>query len=190
MVELSIEDLGGKADRFFGGDGPVGPNLQGQLVIVGNLFHPGIFHAVVHLQHRGVDAIHKNRSHRRLVPVHLLVAVRGDIALALLEHQLHGELRPFRQGGNVHTGVQHLHLGGSGDGASGDLAFALCGNLHPHGFVAVELGGQSLDVQDDLGDVLLHTGDGGELVLDAIDLHGRHGHARKRGEQHPSQAVA
>ena len=41
---------------------------------------------------------------------------------------------------------------------------------HPNGLVAVQLGGKALDVEDDLGDILLDTGDGGKLVLDTVDL--------------------
>ena len=47
-----------------------------------------------------------------------------------------------------------------------------------------------LEVQDDVGDVLGHVGDGGELVIDALDLDRGDGRALQRREQHPPQRVA
>ena len=53
-------------------------------------------------------------------------------------------------------------------------------DFHCFGAVAVELCHQAFNVQDDLGDVFLHTGNGGKLMLDhAVDFDGRHGHARQ-----------
>ena len=54
----------------------------------------------------------------------------------------------------------------------------------------MELGDQSLDVQDNFYNIFLYTGNGGKLMLDAVDLNGRNGHAGKRGEQNPAETVA
>ena len=40
------------------------------------------------------------------------------------------------------------------------------------GLLAVELGDDALDIEDDLGHVLLHTRNGGKLMLDTGDLDG------------------
>ena len=50
--------------------------------------------------------------------------------------------------------------------------------------------GQLLDVQHDVDDVLAHALERGELVHDAVDLHGGHRRALQGGEQHAAQAVA
>ena len=56
--------------------------------------------------------------------------------------------------------------------------------------LAVEAADEPLQVQDDVRDVLADARDRRELVLDALDLDGRHGAALERGEQHPPQRVA
>ena len=49
---------------------------------------------------------------------------------------------------------------------------------------------QALDVEDDLGDVFLHTGDRGELVQDAVDAQAGDGRTRDAREQGATQRVA
>ncbi len=86
--------------------------------------------------------------------------------------------------------VQDLHVGISLDVAGGD--FALSGGLNVDRLIllAVELGNDALDVEDDLGHVLLDAGDGGKLMLDAGDLDRGHRGARQGGQQDPPQGVA
>src|SRR5690606_6684808 len=56
----------------------------------------------------------------------------------------------------------------------------------------VVLGGDDdvLDVEDDLGDILLDPGDRGELVEHAVDPDARDRGTGDRGEQGPTQGVA
>ena len=49
---------------------------------------------------------------------------------------------------------------------------------------------QALDVEDDVGDVLDDAGDGGDLVLHALDLDAGDGTAFQAGQQDAAQAVA
>ena len=56
--------------------------------------------------------------------------------------------------------------------------------------LGVELGNDALHVEDDLGHILLHTWNGGELMLDAGDLDGSHRRAWQRGEKDAAQRVA
>ena len=67
--------------------------------------------------------------------------------------------------------------------------FALAGgiNINRLHAVTVHLKDDALDVQDDLSDILLHTGDCGKLMLDARDLDGGRSGTRQRGKQNPSQ---
>ncbi len=58
------------------------------------------------------------------------------------------------------------------------------------GRLAVEEADQVLEVEDDVGDVLTHARERGELVRDALDLDGGHGGALERREQHAAQRVA
>ena len=58
------------------------------------------------------------------------------------------------------------------------------------GRIAVVLHHQRLDVEHDVGHVLEHAGDRGELVLGAANLDLRDGAAFQAGKQHAPQAVA
>src|SRR5207253_9710515 len=46
------------------------------------------------------------------------------------------------------------------------------------------------DVQDDVGDVFHHAGDGADLMANALNLHACDGAAFKAGRQNAAQAVA
>jgi hypothetical protein len=48
----------------------------------------------------------------------------------------------------------------------------------------------ALEVQDDVGDILAHAGDGGELVQHVVDLDAGDGRALQRAHQHTAQRVA
>ena len=56
--------------------------------------------------------------------------------------------------------------------------------------VGVHADDDVLEVQDDVGDVLLHPGDGRELVGDALDADALDRGASERRQQHAAQAVA
>ena len=90
----------------------------------------------------------------------------------------------------MHAGVQYLDLRIGLDIASGDFAFALCLDVDRLGRFAVHFSSESLDVEDQLGNVLLNAGDGGKFMLNAVDLNGSSSHAGQGGEEHSSQAVA
>ena len=61
---------------------------------------------------------------------------------------------------------------------------------HALGAFGVHAQRDLLDVEDDVGHVLAHAGDRGELVQHAVDLHGGDGRALQRGQQHAAQRVA
>ena len=62
-------------------------------------------------------------------------------------------------------------------------------SLHLAG-VGVHAAHDVLEVQDDVGHVLLHALDGRELVRHALDAHGCDRRADQRRQQHPPQRVA
>ena len=76
------------------------------------------------------------------------------------------------------------------DVGRGDLTRALLAQVH--GDRLVLLGGhdQLLEVQDDVGDILLHPRDGGELVQHPVDADARDRRTRDRRQQGPPQRVA
>ena len=181
------QDAGTQGHGVPGGDGAVGPDLQGQLVVVGGVSHAGVLHGVVDLAHRGVHRVHGNDADDRLS---VLVPVGGDVATALGQGQLHVQSGIGAQSGDVMLRVENLHIAVGLDVTS--RHDPLTGGLDIDGFdpFAVQLGDDALDVQNDLGHVLLHPGDGGELVLDAGDFHRGHCGAGQRGQKNAAQGVA
>ncbi len=61
---------------------------------------------------------------------------------------------------------------------------------HPLRPLAMHAQADALDVQHDVGDVLEHARQRGELVQHALDLHRGDRRALQRGQQHPPQRVA
>ena len=88
----------------------------------------------------------------------------------------------------MQVGIEDLNIGIilAEDAPGSDYALALRVDPNSLRAFAVELGIQALDVEDDLGDILLDALDGGKLMLDAIDFHRNHSNAGKRGEKHTS----
>ena len=183
---MVAEDAGAQADGVPGGDGTVGPYLQGQLVEVGQVADTGVFHRVIDLPHRRVNGVHRDQTDDGLGR---LVPVGGDIAPAMRQGQLHVEAGVRSQGGNVEVRIEDLHLAVGLDVAGGDFALTAGFNIDRFHALGVELGNDALHVEDDLGDVLLHSGNGGKLVLHAGDLNGGNRRAGQGREQDAAQGV-
>ena len=86
--------------------------------------------------------------------------------------------------------VQHLDAVGFGDIGRGHDPRTLgikAEALRPLDFHAQR---HTLEVQDDVGHVFAHTGDGGKLVQYVVDLHRCDRRALQRGHQHAAQRVA
>jgi hypothetical protein len=105
--------------------------------------------------------------------------------------EVHLELGLVLEGGDVSLGVEDLHTGGQVDVLGGDLTGA---GDHERGLdfarVGVHPAHDPLEVEDDVGHILLDTPNGRELVRDALDADAGDGGAGERGEQHPAQRVA
>ena len=84
----------------------------------------------------------------------------------------------------------HLDTSGRRDVGGGDDAGALLAQVHDDRLVVLGADDQFLDVQDEVGDVLLHAGNRGELVQHAVDADRRDGRARDRRQQRATQRVA
>ena len=83
-----------------------------------------------------------------------------------------------------------LDAGGRRDVGGRDLTRSLLAQVHDDGLVAVGTHHEFLEVQDDVGDVLLHPFDGGELVEHAVDTEAGNRGAGNRGQQGAAQRVA
>ena len=184
---MVAENPGPQGNGVPGGNGPVGPNLQGQLVKVGQILYAGVFHRIVDLFDRGIDRVHGDHPDHRLGG---LVPVCGDITSAVGQGQFHiqNRLRPQRCDGML--GVKDLHLAVSFDITGSDNPLAGGLNVHCFGTLAVQLGNDPLYVQDDFCYVLFHTGDRAELMLHPCNLDAGDCSAGQRGQQNPAKRVA
>ena len=91
---------------------------------------------------------------------------------------------------STRSGLRIYDVADGLDVAGGDRARALLLHHHALRAFALHLDGDVLDVEDDVGHVLAHAGDRGELVQHAVDLHRLHRRALQRGQQHAAQRVA
>ncbi len=84
----------------------------------------------------------------------------------------------------------HLDTGRGRDVGGGDQTRALLAQVHHDRLVVLRGDDQLLDVEDQVGDVLLDARHGGELVQHAVDTDGRDRRTRDRGQKRPAQGVS
>jgi hypothetical protein len=120
----------------------------------------------------------------------LLVLHRGDVAAAALDGQLDLEPALAVQRGDVQVRGVHLDAGGRRDVGGGHGAGALLAQVHDDRLVGLGGDDQLLEVQDEVGDVLLHPGDRGELVQDPVDPDAGDSGAGDGAEQRAAERVA
>ena len=184
------QDAGSQRNGFLRVDRAIGPNLNGQLVVIDRLANTGALNVVIHLEHRGVNAIDGKRIDIVLLDDGLLVALCGHITAAFIEGELHDELAALAQGCDVPFRVQDLNVVALLDVIGGDLTGANCLNTHCLRTIGVQLCSDTLQVQDNFGNVFLDALNGGELVNHAVDLDAGHGDTGQRGKKHTTQAIA
>src|SRR5439155_20713977 len=135
---------------------------------------------VVALAHRRMYGIDGNETQAEII---FEILVGGDIAAAALEAHFHIDLAAFADGGDVHIFVEDLNVGISLDHAGGDDAGLAGAQVQRLGALAVQLEGNLLEVEDDIGSVLNHAGNGLDLVQHAIEYDGGYGHYSYGGDQ-------
>ena len=109
--------------------------------------------------------------------------------MAALEGERHVQPGARAQRGDVEPGVHHLDLAVHPEVRGCHLAGAFRDDLRLLGGIGKQADGQLLEVEDDLGHVFLDAGDGGKLMLDALDLHAGHRGPREGAEQRTPQGV-
>ncbi len=187
QAEQLDEGLAGGGDRVARQHRLLGLHVQDQAVEVGALLDSGRLDLVGDLQHGRVDGVDRDPAD---LLARLLVLRGGDVAAAALDRQLHLQLGLVVQRGDVQVRVVDLDARRRRDVGRGHLARALLAQVHDHGLVVLGGDDELLQVQDDVGDILLDPGDGGELVEDALDPDAGDGRTGNRGEQRTTQRVA
>src|SRR6266480_4642253 len=168
-------------------DRPVRPDLEDQLVPVGLLADAGLLDQEVRLHDRAEDGVDRNHADRLAF---LLVPLGGHIALATLDRQLHAEPALVAvERADVQFRVDDLDVTGRLDVGRLDLAGAGHVERQANGIVTVGDQVQPLEVEDDLGDVLLDVRNRGKLVRHALDRDRGHGGALQRAQQHAAKRI-
>jgi hypothetical protein len=193
VVELAgeAEQLGqgttGRCDGVARRDRRLRLDIDDETVEVGALTGTSRLDAVGHLEHGRVD-----RVDRDLAGFAELVAVlrRGDVAAATLDGELELELRLVVQRRDEQLGVVDLDTGRSRDVGSRHLAGALLAQVRGDRLIVLARDDELLDVQDDLGDILLDARDGAELVEHTVDADARDSSARDRRQEGATEGVS
>src|SRR6185295_2141033 len=168
--ELADEDLGRLADRVTRLDRAVGRDVEDELVVVGALTDARRLDLVRDTPHRREDGVDRDDADGGLRPA---VELGGDVAAAAADRQGHLELALVAELRELEVLVQDLEVGGSLNVGGGDRAGTLLRDVHLDlGRLAVEEADQVLEIENDVGDVLTHARERGELVRDALDLDG------------------
>ena len=176
------------ADRVARVDRAVGGDVEDELVVVRALADARGLDLVRDAADRREDRVDRDHADRRL---RAAVELGRHVAAAAADRERHLELALVGDVGDLELRVEDLEVGGRLDVGGRDDARALLRDVDLDlGRRAVEQHDEVLEVEDDVGDVLADAGKRRELVGDALDLHGGHGRALERGEQHAAQRVA
>src|SRR4051794_33913621 len=185
-AELVDQDLGRAAQGLLRADGPVGLDLDRQLVEVGHLTDPHAVHPVVDLADRREDRVDGDDADREG-----LGALGAEIPDAALDREVHLDRHVVGvEGHQDEVRVDDLDVGrlgnvGSGHGAGPALDEP---ELDRVGREALEP--ELLDVQDDLGDVFLDPRDRRELLVHVTDLDAGDGGPFQGRQQDTAKGVA
>ena len=187
QTEQFDQRLARRRQRVARADRVLGLDVEDQLVEVGALLDAGGLHLVGDLQHGRVDGIDRDAAD---LGTRGLVLHGRDVAAATLDDELDLELALVVQRRDVHVGVVHRHAGRRDDVTRGDRTRALLAQVHGDGLVLLGGHDQTLEVQDDVGDVFLHPGDGGELVQHTVDADAGDRCARDGRQQRAPKRIA
>src|SRR5262249_47406379 len=154
-----------------------GPDFHDQFVVVGALADAGVLDLVLDADDRREAAVHRDDADLALLAG---VLVGGAVAAAVLHGHLDDEWHVVGQRCDDVLGVDDLDGLVGDDVGPLDDAFLVPVDADRLGLFTLVLDHQALDVEDDVGHVLDDAGDGGDLVLDALDLDARDGTALQR----------
>src|SRR5258707_4263857 len=182
-----LHQLRGQADGVLRGDGAVGPDFDHQLFVIGHVSETCRFDRVIDLAHGRVNAVYRNVADGQ---VFVVVAVGGNVSAAVFDAHFDLQLAAFADSGDVHALVEHGEIRIFLDLGAGDHARLL--NVQVNGLrqIVVQLDGHLLQVQDDVGRILNHTGDRRELVQHALDFHRGDSRALDGAEERATQCVS
>src|SRR5260370_3082942 len=115
----------------------------------------------------------------------IIVAVRGEVATAVLGAHLDLELAAFANRGDVHALIEHGEVRVFLDLRRGDRTGLLDVDVNRLWQVGIELDGHLLQVENNVRGILYYTGYRRKFVQHAFDLHPRNARALNRPD-HPA----
>ena len=185
-VEEAAQRRPRRGERLARRDRAVGLDLEDQLVEVRRLLDADRLDRERDAADRREHRVERDRADR----AGALVALRAHVALAALDGDVEGEVALGVERRDAQVAVQDLDVARGLEVRRECVAGAALVEADDDGLVAVDLQDHVLQVQEDVGDVLLHPLDRRELVQGGVeaDLGGRG--PRDRREQRAAQRVA
>ena len=154
---MITHELRGQGDRVARRHRAVGPDINGQLVVVGRLAQTGRFDEVVDLADRRVHRVDRNPSDAQIL---IEVLVGRHIAAPLLDSHLHVQRTAVGDGGNVQARLEDFDVPVRLEVPRRDFAGLVRPQIQSFRLIRVELDRDLLEIQDDIGRVLHYTGNG------------------------------
>ena len=184
---MLVDDISSLHDGVTRRKRTVGLDLEDEAIVVGVLTHAASLNELGAAVDRRVQRVDMNDADRIAVT---LVRLIRDITATIADAHAHREVTALVEGSDVLLGVDELELRRNEEVCTGDLARTVDrngGGSLVGGTERTEH--QTLNVQDDISDVLNHVGDSHELVLRTIDLDGLDSCALERGEKDTTQGI-
>ena len=170
--EVVNQNLGGLLECVLGEDGAVGGDFESELVVVGLLVYTEVLNGVLYVLDGSVDGVDRYLvdgvvggaifigRHPRTAFVDSELDCEACAGIQVANHKV--GIDDFEAGEHL-ANVTCLELFLTRNGDCGLFGFRLFDDA-----LEVDL----LEVEDDVGDILLYAGDGIEFVAHAIDLDG------------------
>src|SRR5579875_2488773 len=184
--EQRPQGVAGGGQRLPGADGAVGGDVEDQAVVVGGLLDPGRLDAEGDQPDGREDRVHRDDADG----ARPLVAVGGHVAPAPLDGDVGGQAALGVDGGDGQVRVEDLDVAGLGDVAGGDRGRPPHVEAEGDRLVRGDPKDDVLQVEDDVGHVLLDTGEARELVERLVEAHLGDGRARDGRQQRAAQRDA
>ena len=116
-------------------------------------------------------------------------AGHGHIATATFDHHFDFQATLVIERRNVKIRVVDFHTSWRLNGTGSHLTCAFGAQVHHHWLIRVRGNGQPLDIEEYVGNILLHTGDGGKFVQHTVNFDAGHCGPRDGGQQGAAQRI-
>src|SRR5690606_30082308 len=188
--QLLLQDSRSTTDRLFGIQGAVGFKIDDQLVEVGTLLNTSVFDHISHATNRAEGGVELKTANTAALIFIVLTRISRLVTTAASDLELHVDRTVGRQIGDQVIAIDDFDIVIQLDIGSGNSARALLHQAQGHFITAVQLDGDTFEVEQDFDDIFLHALDGAVLVEHTVDLGLDHSAAGHGGQQNTTQRVA